>query len=109
MLKRRLQGSVYASGGGGWVDHSLEIGGAAVTMGQPKLVSVDELPEDALIITCTAIGAPAGKTDWQMLGVDYIKAVKLLIENYDGKIVGVMTPQNGMSSSINGWLPASDA
>ncbi|MEH7390554.1 DUF917 family protein [Bacillus sp. JJ1503] len=99
-------GSVYASGGGGWVDHGLEIGGAAVTMGQPKLVSVDELPDDALIITCTAIGAPAGKTDWQMLGIDYINAVKLLIENYEGKIVGVMTPQNGMSSSINGWLPA---
>ncbi|MBS4197046.1 DUF917 family protein [Bacillus sp. FJAT-49870] len=99
-------GSVYASGGGGWVDHGLEIGGTAVTIGQPKLVSVDELPDDAIIITCTAIGAPAGKTDWQMLGVDYIKAVKLLMENYEGKVVGVMTPQNGMSSSINGWLPA---
>lgn len=99
-------GSVYASGGGGWVDHGLEIGGAAVTIGRPQLVSVDELPDDAIIITCTAIGAPAGKTDWQMLGVDYIKAAQLLMEHYEGKVVGVMTPQNGMSSSINGWLPA---
>ncbi|MBJ6359920.1 DUF917 domain-containing protein [Paenibacillus sp. GCM10012307] len=98
-------GSVFASGGGGWVDHGLQIGNAAVSIGQPKLVSVDELPDDAIIITATAIGAPAG-TDWQMLGTDYIKAVQLLQENYDGKIVGVMTPQNGMSSSINGWLPA---
>lgn len=99
-------GSVYASGGGGWVEHGLEIGGAAVTIGRPRLVSVDELPDDAIIITCTAIGAPAGKTDWQMLGSDYIKAVKLLMDHYDGKVVGVMTPQNGMSSTINGWLPA---
>lgn len=99
-------GSVFASGGGGWVDHGMEIGTAAIAVGRPKLVSVDELPDDAIIITTTAIGAPAGTTDWQMLGKDYIKAVELLQEAFDGKIVGVMTPQNGMSSSINGWLPA---
>ncbi|RUT47580.1 DUF917 domain-containing protein [Paenibacillus anaericanus] len=98
-------GSVFASGGGGWVEHGLEIGGAAITLGKPKLVSVDELPDDAIIITCTAIGAPAG-TQWQMLGKDYIKAVQLIIDHYEGKVVGVMTPQNGMSSTINGWLPA---
>lgn len=56
-------GSVFASGGGGWVDHGLEIGGAAVTIGQPKLVSVDELPDDAIIVTATAIGAPAEYAD----------------------------------------------
>jgi DUF917 family protein len=98
-------GSVFASGGGGWVDHGLEIGGAALAVGKPKLVSVDELPDDAIILTCTAIGAPSGR-DWQMLGKDYIKAVQLIIQKYEGKIVGVMTPQNGMSSTINGWLPA---
>lgn len=98
-------GSVFASGGGGWVDHGLEIGGAAVGIGRPKLVSVDELPDDAIIITTTAIGAPAGR-EWEMWGVDYIKAVQLLMDNYEGKVVGVMTPQNGMSSTINGWLPA---
>lgn len=99
-------GSVYASGGGGWVDHGLEIGSAAIAIGRPKLVSVDELPEDSIIVTATAIGAPAGTTDWQMLGKDYIKAVQLLQERLGKKITGLMTPQNGMSSSINGWLPA---
>ncbi|MFF2015555.1 DUF917 domain-containing protein [Paenibacillus sp. NPDC058177] len=98
-------GSVFASGGGGWVDHGLEIGHAALGLGRPKLLSIDELPDDAIILTCTAIGAPAGR-DWQMLGKDYIKAVQLVIDKYDGKIAGVMTPQNGMSSTINGWLPA---
>jgi len=98
-------GAVFAAGGGGWVDHGLEIGGAAVGVGRPKLVSVDELPDDAIIVTCTAIGAPAGN-DWEMWGIDYIKAVQLLMDNYEGKVVGVMTPQNGMSSTINGWLPA---
>ena len=97
-------GSVFASGGGGWVDHGLEIGEAAVTDGQPKLVSVDELPDDAIIVTCTAIGAPAGD-QWQMLGSDYIKAVKLLMDHYNGETRRVMTPQNGMSSTIKRLSP----
>lgn len=99
-------GAVFASGGGGFYEHGIEMGNAALTLDRVKLVSVDELPDDAIILTCTAIGAPAGTTDWQMLGKDYIKAVQLVIEKYDGKIVGVMTPQNGKSSSTNGWLPS---
>lgn len=99
-------GSVFASGGGGFYEHGLAMGQAALTLDKVKLVTVDELPDDAIILTCTAIGAPAGTTDWQMLGKDYIKAVQLVMEKYEGKIVGVMTPQNGKSSSTNGWLPS---
>jgi len=100
-------GSVYAAGGGGWVEHGLQMGGAAVAIGQPELVTVDEVPDDAIIITSAAIGAPAGTTDWQMLGVDYIRAVELLQEAIDAPIYGTMASQNGMMSSTNGWLPAS--
>lgn len=99
-------GAVFASGGGGFLEHGLEMGNAALALDKVKLVSVDELPEDAIILTCTAIGAPAGTTDWQMLGKDYIKAVQLVIEKFEGKITGVITPQNGKSSSTNGWLPS---
>lgn len=96
-------GSVYASGGGGWVDHGLDIGGTAVKMGTPRLASVDELDPDDIVITVSAIGAPAAK-DWQMLAEDYIQSVRLLCEAFDGKVVGSITPQNGCSSSINGWV-----
>jgi DUF917 family protein len=96
-------GSVYASGGGGWVDHGLDIGRRAIELGVPKLVSVEELNPDDIVITCSAIGAPASK-DWQMLAEDYIKSVALLQEHFEGKVVGTITPQNGCSSSINGWV-----
>lgn len=96
-------GSVYASGGGGWVDHGLDIGRTAVEMGTPRLASVDELDPSDIIITVSAIGAPAAK-DWQMLAEDYIHSVRLLCEAFDGKVVGTITPQNGCSSSINGWV-----
>jgi DUF917 family protein len=58
-----------------------------------------------IVVTVTAIGAPAA-TGWQMLAADYIKAVTLLQERLGKKIVGTMTPQNGCSSSINGWVQA---
>src|SRR5580692_2351138 len=99
-------GSVFAAGGGGWADHGRMLGTAAVTIGHPELVSIDEVPDDAFIATAAAIGAPAGTTEWQMLGVDYVKAVEMLQESLGAPIYGLMIGQNGMSSTMNAWLPS---
>jgi DUF917 family protein len=99
-------GSVFAAGGGGWADHGRMLGTAAVTIGQPELVSIDEVPDDAYIATAAAIGAPAGTTEWQMLGVDYVKTVELMQEALGAPIYGLMIGQNGMSSTMNAWLPS---
>jgi hypothetical protein len=99
-------GSVFAAGGGGWVDHGRMLGTTAVTVGQPELVSIDEVPDDAYIATAAAIGAPAGTTEWQMLGVDYVKAVEMMQEAFGAPIFGLMIGQNGMSSTMNAWLPS---
>src|SRR5580693_6988911 len=98
-------GSVFAAGGGGWADHGRMLGTAAVTIGQPELVSMDEVPPDAWIATAAAIGAPAGTTTWEMLGVDYVKSVELLQEALGAPVHGLMIGQNGMSSTMNAWLP----
>jgi len=98
-------GSVFAAGGGGWVDHGRMLGTTAVTVGQPEMVSIDEVPDDAYIATAAAIGAPAGTTQWQMLGVDYVKAVEMMQEALGAPIFGLMIGQNGMSSTMNAWLP----
>lgn len=99
-------GSVYAAGGGGWADHGRMLGGAAVRVGRPELVSVDELDPDAIVATAAAIGAPAGTTAWEMQGIDYVKAAQLLQEALGKPIAGFMVGQNGRSSTLNGWLPA---
>jgi DUF917 family protein len=98
-------GSVFAAGGGGWIEHGRMLGTGAVTIGQPELVSIDEVPDDAFIATAAAIGAPAGTTEWQMLGVDYVRAVEMLQEALGAPIYGLMIGQNGMSSTMNAWLP----
>jgi DUF917 family protein len=99
-------GSVFAAGGGGWAEHGRMLGTAAVNIGQPELVSMDEVPDDAWIATAAAIGAPAGTTQWQMLGVDYVKAVEMLQDALGEPVYGLMIGQNGMSSTMNAWLPS---
>jgi DUF917 family protein len=100
-----LGGSVFACGGGGWAEHGRELGTLAVTAGRPELVSIDEAPNDAWIATAAAIGAPGGLTDWEMLGVDYVRAVELVQKALGEPIYGLIIGQNGMSSTLNGWLP----
>ena len=99
-------GSVYAAGGGGWVDHGRMLGYAAVNVGKPELVSIDELGDSDWIATAAAIGAPASTTPWEMQGIDYVKAVQLLQEALGEKLSGLIIGQNGKSSTLNGWLPS---
>ena len=99
-------GAVFAAGGGGFAEHGRMLGAAAVNAGTPELVSMDEVPDDAFIATAAAIGAPAGTTRWQMLGVDYVKAVELAQRELGAPIYGLMIGQNGKSSTLNGWLPS---
>jgi DUF917 family protein len=99
-------GSVFAAGGGGWVEHGRMLGTTAVNIGRPELVAIEEVPDDAYIATAAAIGAPAGTTQWQMLGVDYVKAVELLEESLGAPLYGLMIGQNGSSSTMNAWLPS---
>ncbi|MGW9944983.1 DUF917 family protein [Rhizobium leguminosarum] len=99
-------GSVYAAGGGGWADHGRMLGYAAVNVGKPELVSIDEFKDEDWIATAAAIGAPASTTPWEMQGIDYVKAVQLLQEALGEKLSGLIIGQNGKSSTLNGWLPS---
>ena len=98
-----IGGGVLAAGGGGWLRHGLKNGETAVALGRPTLATIDEVPDDGIIVTVSAIGAPAA-ADWQMYPRDYIRALELLIKELGRPIAGVMTAQNGYSTSINGWL-----
>src|SRR4051812_47790528 len=99
-------GAVFAAGGGGFAEHGRMLGTAAVNAGTPELVSMDEVPDEAWIATAAAIGAPAGTTAWQMLGIDYVKAVELAQRELGAPIYGLMIGQNGKSSTLNAWLPS---
>ena len=96
-------GSILAAGGGGWVDHGMLVGTTAVQYGTPRLATLEEVDPAAMLATVSAIGAPAAK-DWQMLPVDYVRALQLLMAAVDEPIVGTVTAQNGSSTTCNGWV-----
>ncbi|HEX2647276.1 MAG TPA: DUF917 family protein, partial [Candidatus Dormibacteraeota bacterium] len=96
-------GSVLACGGGGWVSHGELMAEMATRLGTPVLCSVDEVPDDALVATVTAIGAP-GAPDWEIQPRDYVNALQLLMDHAPGPIVAVLTAQNGASTTLNGWI-----
>lgn len=104
-----LGGGVFACGGGGWLEHGLQNGHLAVTLGRPKLTSIKDIPQNGLIVTISAIGAPASD-DFEMWPKDYLKAFELVRDAaedmYRLPVVGVMNAQNGYSSSVNCWMPA---
>lgn len=96
-------GSVLACGGGGWVEHGQLVGKTAISYGTPRLASLDELDDDDLVFTVTAIGAPAA-LDWEMRPRDYVRAAELLMAKLDRKPVGTITAQNGSSTTLNGFI-----
>ncbi|GAB2563510.1 DUF917 family protein [Leucobacter ruminantium] len=99
-------GGVLACGGGGWKHHGELMGEMATGINRPVLASIDELPEDTMVATVTAIGAPASR-DWEIRPVDYVHALQTLIEHTGVKIGAVMTAQNGYSTTLNGWIQSS--
>lgn len=99
-------GGVLACGGGGWKHHGELMGAMATGINRPVLASVDELPEDTMVATVTAIGAPAAK-NWEIRPVDYVHALQTLIAHTGVNIGAVMTAQNGYSTSLNGWIQSS--
>ncbi len=96
-------GSVLACGGGGWVWHGELMGDLATRVGRPVLAAVDEIPDDALVATVTAIGAPAAEA-WEIRPIDYVRALQRLMELAPAPIVAVLTAQNGASTTLNGWI-----
>ena len=101
-----LGGGVLACGGGGWKHHGELMGAMATGINRPVLASVDEVPEDTLVATVTAIGAPAAK-NWEIRPVDYVHALQTLMDHTGLQIGAVMTAQNGYSTSLNGWIQSS--
>jgi uncharacterized protein len=98
-------GAILAGGGGGWVRHGYELGNLAVAYGRPRLVSVAELDDDDLVVVASQIGAPAAP-DAHMEPRDFIRALEMVIEATPNRVVGVMTAQNGSSTTVHGWLHA---
>ncbi|MDP2948449.1 MAG: DUF917 family protein [Chloroflexota bacterium] len=100
-----LGGAVLGGGGGGWRNDGRRMGELAVTMGTPRLTGLSELADTDVVLTVSAVGAPAA-TDRYLEPVDYLRAVQLLMEVMDLRPSALITNENGGAATLNGWLQA---
>lgn len=101
-----IGGSILGGGGGGPRDSGLAAGRVAVEYGALELVDIMDIPDDTVIITASAVGAPAAP-DKYVFPKDYVKTVRLFEENTGVKVGGIITNENGGTATVNGWIQAS--
>ncbi|QKE73962.1 DUF917 family protein [Arthrobacter citreus] len=96
-------GAVLGGGGGGWIEEGLKIGKLALQVGQPQLLTIDELEDEDTLVTVSLVGAPAAK-DQFVKPIHYAQALELLSKKIEKPIKGIITNENGAATSVNGWF-----
>ena len=98
-----LGGAFLGGGGGGSVDTGLATALEALELGEINIVSLDCVPEDANVVTASAVGSPASQE-----GYVTVEHCERALELYKGfshqSIGGVITNENGGHSTTNGWV-----
>ncbi|MGI6632465.1 MAG: DUF917 domain-containing protein [Bacillota bacterium] len=121
-------GSFYGGGGGGSPALGLRLGrlalglesekplhragasgaeapspGASGRPGRPWMISLDEVPDDAILLTVSAVGSPAGKGH-HAGPEEYARAVDLFCRQTGIKVAGLITNECGGLATVNGWI-----
>ncbi len=96
-----IGGGVLGGGGGGSIKEGIHIGKLALSIGEPKIASIEEISKDSTLITVSMVGAPTMKG--YVKPIHSIKAIELL-QNIGMKIDGFISSENGGTSSLNGWF-----
>jgi DUF917 family protein len=96
-------GAVLGGGGGGDIDMGLRLGRLALEAGRPVIVSLDEMEEQVILVTVSAVGAPAA-ADQYLEPMHYVGALQLLMAHLDAPVAGLIANENGGSATLNGWF-----
>ena len=100
-----LGGAILGGGGGGSMDGGLKMAKEAQRLGEIRLIDIDDIDPEAVLTTCSAVGAPAAR---KALAVpdDFIRVVEILLANGCEPPSGFISNECGGGSITNGWLPA---
>lgn len=99
-------GAVLGGGGGGSLDEGIEFGELAVEYGSPTIVPVSALNPSDVVLTVSAVGAPAA-TESHVKPADYVRAVELIVDRLEGRgtsVGALMTNEMGGFAAVNGLL-----
>lgn len=100
-----LGGCVLGGGGGGGMSKGRRNVAQALALGVLRLVDADDIAPETVVVTGSAVGAPAAKSA-HALPMDYVRVVEILTENGSPAPGGFIPNECGGSSITNGWVPA---
>lgn len=103
VTRAALGGAFLGCGGGGSMRSGILDGEMALEVGDPRLVSLSELKPDDLIVTVSAVGAPAAKEQYTK-PADFVSVLRVLNERLGGRIAGIISSENGGHATLNGWF-----
>jgi hypothetical protein len=98
-----IGGTILGGGGGGSMDLGRASGEIALEYGNLELVDINSIDDATIIITASAVGAPAAPNKY-VRPKDYVRCVELLEESTGLKVGGIITNENGGAATINGWI-----
>src|SRR5690625_1368865 len=96
-----IGGSILGGGGGGSISEGMKLGRLAFNVGIPKIVNLEELHDDDIVVTVSAVGAPSAENQF-VLPMDYVEAVTLAGEMAGEEPRALITNENGGLATING-------
>jgi len=96
-------GAFYGGGGGGWISEGLEVAKTVLNIaGEVKILEPHEIPDEYILVTVSAVGAPAAKERY-LKPIHLVRAIQLLISN-NVKIHGLIPSEVGAYNGVNGWF-----
>ncbi len=98
-----LGGAVLGGGGGGWIEEGRELAGVAVKRGFREILPIEDVSENALLLTVSAVGVPSAGSA-ALKPDDYVRAVELFLEKTGIKVGGLISSEIGALGIVNGWV-----
>lgn len=100
-----LGGTILGGGGGGSPEKGREFAGIAVQYGDLRLVDIEDVDDDLILLSASLVGAPNAANKF-LYPSYFARTIELIKENSSVKIGGIITNENGGEATVNGWLQA---
>jgi DUF917 family protein len=96
-------GAILGGGGGGSLASGLEAAHLALSLDSPEIVSLSDLPPDSLVVTVSAVGAPAAKEKY-VKPMDFVHSVRMVMDELGRPLTGLIQNEMGGFASANGLI-----
>jgi hypothetical protein len=96
-----IGGCILGGGGGGSLKEGLKMGELAIQSGLPKIIQLNDINDEDIILTVSAVGAPSAENQF-ILPIDFVETISLIEKQSGFKTKAIITNENGGLATVNG-------